>query len=446
MASLPFRGAFAAFSLSVTPYEGGYDLRFGRVSFDTGRINREVNVSITTTLNKQYRLSQVLLEPLATAEGKQIPSQNFLVYAIRGTNRFGTINVDQDTQVNFNRQIIYTSNPSGSPDSFTLVYSLLPDGLESGSYRGRISFVLEAIDSSADSVTVFLNLLAEVEAKSGIDISTITGGKEIILKSNRQDADYSALNFVIKGALGRQFRIVQAITEQPMSSNGEMLDWDAVTFVGSGSKKGMVVNEETPLSNRQQILYTSSVYGDSDDFTIEYRLSDTDIQKAGVYKSRIKFYLEEMGGKVKPLDTFGLTIENSKIFDLNITPQDQRGNIEFRDLKPRDSPKQNEVLIEIKNNTGKKYQVTQNIYSNLTDAEGNTIPEQYFTVKTESIDTKGDLRFTQSTGAKKGDTVLFVSDDDGSLDKFRVIYELTVPWDIKAGDYSTRITYSLSEL
>jgi len=62
------------------------------------------------------------------------------------------------------------------------------------------------------------------------------------------------------------------------------------------------------------------------------------------------------------------------------------------------------------------------------------------------MDTKGDLKFTQSAATKKGDTILFVSDDDGASDKFSIIYELTVPWDIKAGDYSTHITYSLSEL
>jgi len=41
---------------------------------------------------------------------------------------------------------------------------------------------------------------------------------------------------------------------------------------------------------------------------------------------------------------------------------------------------------------------------------------------------------------------LFISDEKGSPDKFKVIYELSIPPDLKAGDYSTRITYSITAI
>jgi hypothetical protein len=62
------------------------------------------------------------------------------------------------------------------------------------------------------------------------------------------------------------------------------------------------------------------------------------------------------------------------------------------------------------------------------------------------MNTKGTLRLSVQQEVKRGDTVLFVSDDRGTPDKFKVIYELGIPSLIKGGDYSTKIVYSLSEL
>ena len=74
------------------------------------------------------------------------------------------------------------------------------------------------------------------------------------------------------------------------------------------------------------------------------------------------------------------------------------------------------------------------------------MPTKYFNLRTESLDTKGVLRLAQKIEVKKGDTVLFVSDNKGNPDKFKVIYELIPPRDVKAGNYSTNITYSLLEI
>jgi hypothetical protein len=53
---------------------------------------------------------------------------------------------------------------------------------------------------------------------------------------------------------------------------------------------------------------------------------------------------------------------------------------------------------------------------------------------------------TAEEEVKRGSRVLFVSDGRGSPDKFKVIYKLSPSEDIMAGDYSTRITYTLLEI
>ena len=147
-----------------------------------------------------------------------------------------------------------------------------------------------------------------------------------------------------------------------------------------------------------------------------------------------------------PFTTGLATVAAERVFDIAVETEIGVGIIEFRDLKPREPPKTYEVAIDIMTNIDKQYQVTQKVTSELVNKEGQVIPQEYFTLRTESVDTKGILKFAQNSPAKKGDTVLFISDRDGSPDSFKVIYELTCPADVKAGDYSTSVVYSLSEL
>lgn len=389
---------------------------------------------------------QTLLEPLSTLQGSSLAKDSFSVYGIRGTNKYGTLNVEQEVLVSLGRQIIYTSNQTGASDSFTLVYGLtIPPDIEPGSYRGRISFTLEPIDSTQSQVTTILNIFTEVEIESTVEIRTAIGTKNITLKSGKETGSSDVI-VNIKGGFGKQFRILQLVAEQPVSSEGKFLDWETVKFIGRDAQKGMVINESTALSSSQQIIYTSSPRGEADSFVISYSLGDLTEQKAGIYSSKVKYIFEGIGFSLTRLiDTLGLEIENPRIFDLVITPE-MGGAIRFRDLRPLQPPKTQEVIFEVKTNIAKPYQVTQNMSSLLTSKEGKIIPREYFTLRQESLETKGTLKYPNKIEVKEGQMVLFISDKEGSPDKFKVIYELTVPRDIHFGDYYTNLTYTVSEI
>ncbi len=441
-----FVNAYAEFSLSATAFEGGFDLRYGKVVLSLGRINKELSIRITSDIGKQYRLVQNILDPLSTPEGNTIPRDSFIVYGIRGTNKFGTL-VGQEILANPGRQIIYTSNESGSADSFTLVYGLtLPRDIPAGSYRGRISFSIEAVDSSQPPAIVILNVFAEVEVVSTIQIKTVAGSKNILLKADKQDEDTSSVVFNIIGASFGQFRIIQVVPEQPVSSENQQLDWEAINFSGQGAQKGMVINQPIALSDRQQIIYTSSPQGDADNFVIKYSTGDLLQQKSGIYRAKIKYILEGIDSvQTRLLDTFWLELDNPRVFELSVTPE-AGGSIRFQDLKPLAPPKTQEVVLEVKSNIGKQYQVTQNMRGALTNKEGKQLPAENFTIREEALDTKGVLKFSQKAQVKDGQSVLFISDKYGSPDKFKVIYELSLPRDIFPGDYSTNFSYTINEI
>ncbi|MCM8796862.1 MAG: hypothetical protein NC923_03165 [Candidatus Omnitrophica bacterium] len=438
------RPAFASFSLSVLPYEGGYDLRFRKSEPGMDRINKEATVRITSDIGKQYRVTQSLLEPLSTLDGKSIPQGNLLVYAMAGSNSFGTLNIGQEVPVTMGRQIIYTSNQSGTSDSFVLVYSLITRGnIDSGSYRGRIAFTLEAIGSSQTPSTVILNISAEIENESSVQIKTLSGSRTIMLKPGNEN---SVVAVAIKGGFGVPFRILQQVPQELVSSEGQTLDLNVVNFIGKEARRGMVVNQLTPLSSRQQVIYTSSPRGEEDDFVIEYSLGELSNQKAGIYRGGIKYILEGLTStQTKLIDTLGLEVDIPKIFDLVITPE-LGGSIRFNDLRPGQPPRLQEVIFEVKTNIGRQYQVTQNLNASLATKDGKIISSEYFTMRQESMNTKGTLRVMGKTPVKEGSMILFLSDKNGSATKFKVIYELAPPVNLQSGDYAAMFTYSVTEI
>jgi len=442
--------ARAEFSLSVRPYEGGYDLNFGKVGRAALGVNQELSVNIRSDIGKQYRLIQNFFEPLTNSQGDTIPLQGTcFLYALRGSAKFGTFSVEQETPASFARTIIYTSNATGLSDSFTLVYSLRgPFAVPSGSYRGRVSFSLEAIDSNQPAQTASMNIFCEVESAAYIEIKTPDGSKSMRLNSKSPEFGSSPVAFNISSGLGRQYRIIQSIREPLRSNDGFELAQNAVVFQMEEIKKGSGPTQPTAITLKPETIYQSDTSGRPDNFIENFRLSDLSGCKAGTYKTGVTYFLEDGAGQAaKRLDTYLLEIEIAKEFDLELKTESEGGVILFKGLGPNQPPRTFEIEVRVKTNINKRYQVTQNVASDLINKEGKIIPSKYFTIKTAALEnTKGVLKCLQSVEVKRGDTVLFVSDKSGSADSFKTIYELSASEGVLAGDYSASVVYSLSEL
>jgi hypothetical protein len=441
---------FAAFTVSARPYEGGYDLDFRKVGFIETAVNKEVIVRTDSEPGKQYRLIQTLFEPLTNSQGISLTyGRNFVVYAVRGSNRYGTISVEQENPVSPGRTIVYTSNPNGDSDQFTLVYALVgPFDVPSGIYRGRIGLTLEAVDSAQPPQTVFLNVTAEIEAEAGIEIKSPSGLKIISLSGKEVARESSDVLFTIRGGFGRQFRILQLLSGSPTSSSGDELPYDAIMVSLKDVNKGSGPAQPVALSGNQQIVYTSSMRGEAESFSLDYILNEIPGAKAGRYKVGIGYFLQESSGApLQKLDSYILEAEIEKVFDLFLKTESGQGSISFRDIGPNQPPRTFEVEVQVKSNSGRPYLVTQKMLSPLANKEGNTILNKYFSMKTEKLkQTKGLPKVQNKSEMTTQDTTLFVSDRSGSSDTFKVIYELNAASDVKAGDYATSIVYSLSEL
>jgi hypothetical protein len=440
--------AFAAFGISYSLTEGG-----SRLELDPDDSDKGVQISVNTDAATQYEVIQRIVQPLTNRDNpNQSIGDNFVVYGLRGTNQFGDFRIPPN-EPGFpvrDGDRLYTSDAAGDSDGFTLIYGIDKIGdINPGYYQGQIAFILRPINSSLSEVTTYLYVYVTVnpgpEAAASVEISGPLGSRMISLNPKKENLQICEVPVKVNGAFKNNFSISQSILGGIESVDGGRLDPRVVNVEVKNVSKGVGISQ--PLIPGQQVVYTSAPDGQADqDFVITYSLGDLSDQRAGKYTSRINYYLSEGNKPARLINMLDLEIENERVFELGITPRDQATAIEFRNLSAKEGPKINEVDMEIKSNLGKPYQVTQNVFSELTDVEGRVIAFDNFQVVTESLDTKGKLNITQKQKVQKGDTILFVSDKKGSSDKFKIIYELKVPDETIAGNYTSRITYSLVEL
>ena len=442
---LLFENAWADFGISATPYEGGFDLRFGKIAAAVAEVKKEITLKVTTDQGKKYRVFQELIVPLANTEGQTIPYANLTFYTLQGSNSYGSLTTTQQLDMHRGRMLLYTSNSSGQGDSFVLVYGLtLPEDLPSGTYRGRFRFILETTDSSVAAQQINLNAVVTLESQAALEVITPLGGKTIELRAGVLAQEKNEILFKITGNFGQTYRLTQFLPE-PLRAEARELPRGSVIFKVSEGRKGIMAPQDE-LHSGNTVLYTSNPRGEGDNILVSYQLAEPLEVKAGSYRGRIRFLMESaapLKGIEEPTLDFLVNIEPT--FELTVSPE-TGGRIEFRDLKAEQQPQVNEVVVEVATNLGKPYQLSQKVENLLTSKEGKTISQENFVFYEEKITEGGVLKQPSRVPVEVGETTLFVSDEKGSTAKFKIIYELTIPRDLTAGNYSSQITYSISEL
>jgi hypothetical protein len=440
--------ALAAFDLSYTLDEGGSRLEFDRINF-----SRAITFSTLNDTGSRYEIRQRIESPLRSRDNpSDTLGNNFVVRGFRGSNKYGDLRIPSGDIPVRNDELIYVSNPTGTADTFTLAYGITNlQEIAPGYYTGRISLVLNPISSAAMPVTKVIEVYVNIPNDGGslsVTVAPAEGASSIILNPSDTTDLLGAANAVvtINSSFNGPFRIMQMLPSPIQSGEGQFIE-NNLLFSVPDAVKGVAINQPAPVSSNIQTIYSSRPDGSADKvFTIAYSLADPLSLVAGNYRSRIQYLLESAGKQIN-LGALDLEIRQERVFEISITPQDQRYSIDFANLKPSDGPRLNEVLIEVKSNLGRQYQVTQNNLSELSNSSGEKIPSEYFSLQTLAVDnTKGNLKIVNKIPVEKGSTLLFVSDTKGEADKFKVVYELICPADLKAGNYASRITYTLTEI
>ena len=103
------------------------------------------------------------------------------------------------------------------------------------------------------------------------------------------------------------------------------------------------------------------------------------------------------------------------------------------------------MLIDVKANTGERYQVTQTMSGPLENPEGHKLGLGNLKFITSSSKSHGTV-ISIPTHVSPSSQVIFTSDNMGSSDAISAEYTLTIPPSQEAGDYFANLTYTVSSL
>jgi hypothetical protein len=458
----PF-SSYAVFNLTASPTEGGFDLRFNRLSPGDFKQVKEVELRVNSDIAKQYRILQRVVAPLSTSDGTTIPSEQFRMYPKVNSNTAGTLLYREEAPLGQFDTVLYTSNSIGQNDSIRLVYTLTPEENQTpGSYYGRIAYILTPIDSTQSQTVVTLNIYVDLGAgnKANIEVGTASGSSRLYFTSKGMTQDNvvgleQPVEIFVKVhyPLGSTYRIYQDLSDASlMSVSGQELDLTKILFSAKGGERGTVTKEGDLKSvASRQLLYISDPIGAPDEFKVTYKSSDDfRLQTTGFYRGRLNFVIEkEQSSNPAPqvVKTFDVEIDIVPLFDINVYSQGQKGvSLRFGDASYKTGPKTSDVDIFVETNMGKPYQVIQKVLSPMVNEGGDKIPQKDFVVRVKDIGEAIEPKFylKDTAPVKEGETAIFTSSAAGESAHFKVEYQLTLRPDSKGGNYSTHLGYSLA--
>lgn len=458
---------FAAFSINVEPYEGGYDIRFGRLAVSDPKKSEQITITITTDIGKQYRVYQRVDQPLRSPDNIEIDPNQFKMYTLLGSNSKGTLERLEEYPVMISDTLLYTSNTAGDGDSFKVVYTLTPSPNQAqNSYYGRIIYILRPIDSTQDQVIKTIYMYAELSNEGAVELSTSTGFKTIVISSSDLDKasfQYPRVLLTVKGNVGARYRLYQRFADSTVRSQiGTDFDLKNVIYEVVDVSTGQITKQEDLRDLRaKSLIYASDDLGTGNQVVITYKpTKDFPQSKAGFYRGSINYYLEidRPTPSLEPgfIDAVGLELNVEPIFRIVALSLDEEKKpqkedtmlLRFGQVDYKTGPKESKVRIKVQSNKETPYLVTQKLAQPLQNPQGARIPDEQFTFVLESLDTtQGTLKLQDETVFESArDIVLFVSDAKGSSDEFDITYKLRTTPDTKGGDYTTAVSYSLSEL
>ncbi len=434
--------AQAAFQISLTPVDGGEDLRFGRQDVTLGA-GKELRVRITADGQGPYRVFQRLLDPFMNEEGRTLSGRALTVHSVSGSNAFGTLYLDAGEPLGFSEQWIYSSSPEGVGDGFSLVYQVEPDELlYAGRYQGRILFTVRPRDSDGEIAERVLHVF--LDAPGGTNLETFSSsGEGRIVVSGAEVGGEAFVEWRWSNPSGAVRRLFQEVLTQPEDEEGRRLPAGVLLLAVTGDGGRVRGSDGLEGPSPASLVYESR--SREDRVRLDYRLSPEAEAPAGRYHGRLRLSLE-VGGGMEVRD-YDVEVIVPPLLLLGLDFSD--GDVRFDDLLPGGPEQVRRVEVRVRSNLGRPYEVVQMVADPLSDTEGHEIPSEHFWLRVAPSTDEGPgggLLGRAPAGrvpVRPGETILYDSDAEGSPTRLRVEYHLEPYPGMTPGDYRTAIVYSL---
>ncbi len=432
---------YAAMNLSVNPSEGGNSLRFGPIDSASAVVSKEVRLRITSDEHQQYQVFQRVQNPLINEKGTILDQEAIKNYTLSGSNSLGTLYAQNETSLAYGEELLYTSNPNGDDDSFTVIYRIDKDQLsQGGNFLGKIIYTVRPIGGNSLQ-DAFLDIALDIAENKNFELES-SGGKGVIRLGTGTSNDYQGfIKFSFSGNRG-VIRIFQEMDTPPQNDLSEPIDPASINCVTTNKGGGFSGNLNEFIQKRS-LVYSSQEENDSVAINFEIQKDKIVDAKAGSYQGQIRYVVEsEQFSKIIPVN---FLIDVSPIFNMEVDyPQ---GGVHFTGLIPGTTPQMKEINVRVFSNLGRPYMVTQNVQTRLTNQTGENIAPDLFSMKVELLkDNPGRIEFAGFSTVPEGSAPVFFSNNKGESSQFKVLYRLDPSLELKAGEYTAAFMYSLNEI
>lgn len=449
------KGFAGTFTLDVIPEDNSGALNLtsqGQIRYGEEQ-NFTVKIRVTSD-HEKYEIKQRMIEPLQNEKGTVLNSSAVVFYSLRGSNAGGSLFAEDITELNGMETILYSSSEQGDDDQFTIVYSVLGREINaSGKFKGQIRYFLIPRGGEGIEQEEILNVYLDAE-KNNFSVEVITSSqneKKLKLSvENEEIKGYVKMNF--NGVLGEKYDLYQIVKQDFKNDAGVSIPPDVIRF-SLFAKKGQLNYSSLSSSSwgKSLLIYSSDSQTETDEVVIGFSVDQDKIREMpdGWYRAELEYEIR-VENEIKKIIPIEVEFEIKPVFEIEVIFEEGRKGLYFRDLKPSDSfediYKRQEVIIKVKSNLKKPYNVIQRLKEPLTNSKGDTIPLEFFTLQQEIDKSEsGEIVFSRDSSLKLEDMNVFISDVRGSPSKFKVIYSLRINSNLKAGDYFTDLSYSLVE-
>lgn len=429
----------AALSLSVNPLDGGTGIRFERV-LPGMRNMKQVQLRITSTEGRRYQVFQRVYEPIVNERGQALDLAAIESAALPNSNASGTLYMQNGERLGYGEQLIYSSGQTGESDAFAIAYAAIPGAIgSSGHYRGRVVYTVRAQGAAdQDEVIVDFSLESAVEFKIAVQ-----GGrdpKRIRIKDTddqEQGADFVKVSFSENGS--EDIKIYQEYVSPLTNEQGTELAPEAIKTSLQGNGQYL---RSAELSRSRVLIYNGRT--PQDEFLVYFLTDPVLIQDAdaGFYKGQLRYIVETSSDRREFL--VDVECEIKPVFTVQVTLPPE--GLSFGHILPSSPAQEKQVLVTVRSNLRKPYQVVQHMTSVMINQAGKEFDKKYFTFSVNlDAQQKGRTNYREPASVEVGEYPIYYSDAQGSSVTFTVNYQLKGYFDMSSGNFVAPLKFSLNQ-
>lgn len=434
--------ASAGVALQVSALRGGSMIDLGEVGAGSSPSHEEVTIRVTNETGGQYRITQGLSQPLMNERGSVIDPSTVFMELSGGES--GTVRFTGAAPLQDDLAELFVSGPSGEPDSLRLIYSVpATERLQAGAYAGAVTYTVQAIDGSAlDAQTLPIRLVVYPT----VMLSPAAGFAGRVAFGSLEPGEGSGaqgVTLLVAGSAGGPLELVHRLDEPLMDDQGRELSPSALMLRVTG--EGALVSGEQPLEPVMRVWQRGeSTVPAGHRVELLYRVVAPESQPAGWYRGLVHLELEGSAGRSGERASLDLPLELEVLPIMELSVESERASTElaFGALEPGASSRSGTLAVRVRANTGRPYEVHQELTHRLVNDDGRQLPEAAMRCALAALDGAPAGGAMQPLPA--GRSPVYRSDERGSPARLALACELQVPPDAAGGVYRSQLVFTVT--